>query len=88
MSKTQPKWRRYRFRANEDDMRPVKWPPPGPWWCTGYGDGYAIVVAYLPPQSNLADYWPEATAVEFTEEDELSFSDRFPEPDWWKELQR
>lgn len=31
------KWVRYRFHANPDDYRPVKFPPPGPCWCTGYG---------------------------------------------------
>jgi hypothetical protein len=33
-------WIRYRFHANADDYRPVKFPPPGPYWCSGYlGDG-------------------------------------------------
>jgi hypothetical protein len=31
------KWIRYRFHANPDDYRPVKFPSPGPYWCTGYG---------------------------------------------------
>lgn len=79
-----PRWHRYRFHANEDDPRPVKFPPPGPWWHTGSGDGYAIVVAYLPPKANLTDYWPEAAEVDYTEENELTFTDRFPKPDWWK----
>lgn len=50
MSETQTRWMRLRFQANADDPRPVTFPPPGPWWCTGYAgdDSYAIVVAYLP----------------------------------------
>lgn len=78
-------WRRYRFHANEDDPRPVKFPPPGPWWCSGSGDGYSIVICYLPPKVKLTTYWPEAKKVDYTEETELSFSDRFPKPVWWKD---
>lgn len=83
-TKPKPRWHRYRFHANEDDSRPVKFPPPGPWWETGLGDGYAIVVAYLPPAEKLTDYWPEASEVDYTKETELVFTDRFPKPDWWK----
>lgn len=78
------KWRRYRFHANLDDPRPVKFPPPGPWWCSGQGDDYAIVIAYLPRNAKLKQFWPEASEVEFTDEDEITFTDRFPKPDWWK----
>lgn len=37
------KWERHRFHANEDDYRSVIWPPLGPYWCSGYGDGYSTV---------------------------------------------
>lgn len=83
MNPVMPRWYRYRFHANEDDPRPVKFPPPGPWWRTGSGDDYSIVVAYLPPKAKLTDYWPEASDVDRTEEAELTFTDRFPKPDWW-----
>lgn len=76
-------WRRYRFSANLDDSRPVKFPPPGPWWETGFGDDCATVVAYLPPQTNLREFWPEAANVEFTEESEIVFTSRFQKPKWW-----
>lgn len=79
-------WYRYRFHANEDDYRPVAWPPPGPYWCTGYGDGYSTVVAYLPPDEPLTFWWPEATNVDAEEVDEIVFSDRFPEPEWWADV--
>lgn len=88
------KWLRYRFQANGDDWRPVKWPPLGPCWCTGYGYGpedengdeteYAIVVAYLPPDGVLTDYWPEAAEVDVEECDSITFTGRFPKPDWWQ----
>ncbi len=79
-------WRRYRFQANIADPRPVKFPPPGPWWCTGTSDTYSIVVAYLPPNESLTDWWPEAAQIESTEHDEIQFSSRFPRPDWYVEV--
>jgi len=79
------KWMRIRFRANEDDPRPVVYPPMGPWWCSGYGDNYAIVVAYVRKESEVRKHWPEATEIDVMQRDcELTFSDRFPKPDWWK----
>jgi hypothetical protein len=83
MRKGKPPWIRYRFHCNEEDPRPVIFPPPGPWWCTGFGEDYALVVAYLPVEIPLTKYWPEATEVESTEEDGINFSERFPVPSWW-----
>lgn len=76
---------RARFHANEDDWRPVKWPPSGPCWCTGYGDGYSVVVAYVASEGQLLEYWPEATEIDATPKDQIEFSDRFSRPDWWPE---
>lgn len=76
-------WRRYRFHANEDDPRPVKFPPPGPFWVSGYGEDYAVVVAYLPHWADLHDFWPEASDVTVQERAEITFTDRFPSPKWW-----
>jgi hypothetical protein len=82
------KWIRYRFKTTSiDDSRPVEFPPPGPWWETGFsGDGvsYAICIAYLPAGKRLLKYWPEAFQIESDECDEITFTDRFPRPDWWK----
>jgi len=77
-------WMRYRFHANGDDYRPVKFPPPGPFWCTGYGDGYAVIVAYLPLLTPLKDYWPEASEISATEHTEIIYTDRFPKPLWYE----
>jgi len=38
---------RVRFHTDEEDYRPLKFPPPGPYWCTGEGDGYWTIVAYV-----------------------------------------
>lgn len=76
-------WYRARFLA--DDARPVKWPPAGPFWCTGYsGDDKEVVVAFVKTKKAIKEFWPEASEVEFTEESDIEFTERFPEPEWWK----
>lgn len=78
-------WIRARFCANLDDYRPVKWPPPGPYWCSGYGDDYSIVVAYVKNEEQIKEFWPEATDIDAEEVNEIVFTDRFSKPDWWTE---
>ena len=80
-------WRRYRFESDELDYRPVKWPPEGPYWCSGYGEDTAVIVAYMPSDSlsELTDYWPEATNVDYDDCDEITYSERFSKPDWWND---
>lgn len=75
---------RARFRANEDDYRPVNWPVKHPFWCTGYGDGYSIVVAYADNEAEILINWPEATNIETREATEYTFTSRFPKPDWFE----
>lgn len=76
---------RARFRADPEDYRPVKWPPPGPYWCSGQaGNGsYSIVVAYADSEEQINEFWPEASHIYATEETEMVFTDRFPKPEWW-----
>ena len=76
---------RARFNANPDDYRPVKWPPVGPYWCTGYSgdDRYSVVVAYLERADQIFEFWPEAVNVGIEERAEITFTDRFQCPDWW-----
>lgn len=81
-------WKRHRFKTTSaGDPRPVTFPPPGPWWCSGYAgdDSYAIVIAFLPSAVEVTEFWPEAYDDEFTEETEIVFSDRFSRPKWWQE---
>lgn len=89
MSQAKAKWDRVRFKAYIEDWRPVKMPTPGPCWCSGEGDGYAVMVAYFPAGATdavIQQYWPEATAIDRLQTNvDLEFSDRFPKPDWWKE---
>lgn len=82
-----PAWMRSRFHAHPDDWRPVTWPPPGPYWCSGHGDGYSIVIAWHRPDQTITTWWPEATDIDTTEHDELTFWDRFPRPEWWSGME-
>ena len=84
------KWARVRFHANFDDSRPVIFPPPGPYWETGYAadESYATVVAYFPTgrEAELETYWPDASEVDWHSVDNSPiFTDRFQCPKWWDE---
>lgn len=78
---------RARFEASADDWRPVKWPPPGPCWCTGYagGESHSIVVAYVASEDQIREFWPEASNIDATDSDAITFTDRFARPNWWPE---
>jgi hypothetical protein len=75
---------RSRFRANEEDPRPVI-EAVRPWWITGYGDDYAIVVAYVDDEADLLRRWPEATHIDSAESESYAFTSRFPKPEWFQE---
>lgn len=76
---------RFRFHVPGGDGRPLTFPPPGPFWTAGYSDTHAIVVAFAPDLSSLtADaFWPDAEMIDDMGEQEITFSGRFPKPEWW-----
>lgn len=79
-------WRRYRFKTKSvEDYRPLKFNPHYPWWCSGEAlDGSnATIIAYLPVGESLLLYWDDAYDIEWTEENDIQFSDRFPKPKWF-----
>lgn len=79
-------WLRVRFKSRAEDYRPIYTPPDlpeGPWWCTGYGDDYSILVAYVKSTATIYKQWPEAYDLDGEVVDEIKFSDRFQKPDWW-----
>ena len=78
-------WLRARFHTNAEDPRPVNFPPPGPYWVTGYtGDlEKAVVVAYIKYAKDLDAYWPDAEDVTVSCAEGITFTERFPKPDWW-----
>lgn len=80
-----PIWRRYRFKTNAEDYRPIIFNPKYPWWCSGHGDNNSVIIAYLPETEDLEQYWNDAFDTEFTEEREIVFTDRFPKPAYFIE---
>jgi hypothetical protein len=74
---------RARFNCNSDDPRPVTWPIRHPYWITGYGDDYAILVAYADDVDEILRNWPDAKNIESEQAASYSFSSRFPRPDWF-----
>lgn len=79
-------WKRYRFKTHSvEDYRPLIFNPAYPWWCSGESKDAAIIIAYLPPDANLIDYWDDAFDINFTEEASIQFSDKFPMPNYYKE---
>ena len=84
---------RVRFKTDPNDPRPVKYPPPHPWWCSGFqGEGYSaycIVVAYADSEEQILEYWPDAEGLDVmnTDLDTYTFTDRFPCPEWFSHLQ-
>jgi len=76
---------RVRFKAAEDDPRPVNWPVKHPFWITGYGLGYATVISYADNEEYIHTNWPEATDLDTAEVNEYTFTERFPKPVWFKE---
>lgn len=80
--KGQP-WLRCRFKANLADYRPIQWPPPGPYWCSGTGDDHVTLIAYVRTELQILQFWPEARDIHVSAEDEITFTDRFPRPGWY-----
>jgi len=77
---------RARFKTSSEDFRPVNWPIKHPYWCSGHGEGYSIIVAYADDVEEIQRNWPEADDIDFTEEAAYKFTDRFQKPEWLKEL--
>lgn len=74
---------RARFHAAEGDYRPVNWPIEHPYWCSGHGHNYSIIVAYATDEAYIYQNWPEATELDIEEVTEYKFTSRFPKPDWF-----
>lgn len=75
---------KYRFQTRSiDDYRPLIFNPKYPWWCSGTSEDSATIIAYLPESESLATYWDDAFDVDVRTE-EITFSDRFPKPDYYE----
>lgn len=85
------KYVHYRFKTKSvSDPRPLKALKPlgVPYWISGYEqDGSfkptaAIIVCYLPSDVALAEFWDDAYDIVETPCDEITYTSRFPKPDW------
>ena len=45
-------------------------------------DSYATIVCFLPKGEDLYKYWDDAYDVDSDEKDGITYTDRFPKPDW------
>ena len=84
------KWNRHRLKTYAvEDNRPLIFNEKYPWWCSGYGEDskgdYSVIIAYLPTDEDILKYWDDAFEIESTEEDSISFSSRFPKPEYFIE---
>jgi hypothetical protein len=79
---------RARFKTDPGDPRPVNWPIKHPYWVTGCGDNYSIVVAYAEDEDEIRANWPDARDIDAEEAEGYAFNDRFPMPDWFKQQAR
>lgn len=76
-------WYRFKTKAIEDyrpliDMKDIQCP----WWCSGEGIDYIIIICYLPNGENLLKYWDDAYDIDSKEVDEIKYTDRFKKPNW------
>ena len=78
---------RVRFRANIQDPRPINWPVKHPYWVTGEGEDYAVIVSYADDKNYIFANWPEASNLDIEERESYTFTDRFPKPKWFVESQ-
>ena len=78
-------WYRFKTKSVDDvrpliDMKDIQMP----YWCTGYAsdDSYATIVCFLPKGEDLYKYWDDAYDIDSDERDGITYTDRFPKPDW------
>lgn len=76
---------RARFKTDAEDERPINWPIKHPYWCSGSGDGFWVILAYADDEQEILRNWPEATDIDSTPVDGYVFTDRFAKPDWFKQ---
>jgi len=72
------------FERNDNDYRPIKFPPPHPYWCSGSNDEAFVLVAYADNVDQILEYWPEAEDIDYSEAEEYTFTSRFQKPDWFE----
>lgn len=80
-------WKRYRlYTRSINDYRPLIFDDRYPWWCSGYSDFEAVIIAYLPDGEDVLKYWDDARIDVVQDRNSITFTDRFPKPNWYKEV--
>lgn len=83
---------RFTVAVEGGDYRPLQWPIKYPYWCSGYKltgtvdepqVGAAILIAFADQVEDITALWPEAADIEASEVAGVTFSERFPKPDWY-----
>lgn len=74
---------RARFRQPTDDPRPIPWPIKHPYWVSGQGEGYWIIVAYADDEAEILTNWPEAIEIDYEDRFQYDFTSRFMKPEWF-----
>lgn len=87
------KYTRYLFKTKSvKDPCPLKSLKPlgVPYWISGYeldsnfNTTAAVIVCYLPTDTALSEFWDDAYDVVETPCDEITYTSRFPKPEWLK----
>lgn len=75
---------RFYMPISVGDYRPISWPIPHPFWCSGESEDAFIIVAYADNTDQILQLWPEAYDLDVMDEDaaEYTFTSRFPKPNW------
>lgn len=89
---TQP-WVRYIFKIpSVKDFSPIHFDPRYPWWqvkvnmqLTMLPVKYILLMAYLPTDCSLTEYWADAFDVQMQFCESVEFSPRFPKPEYFIE---
>jgi hypothetical protein len=74
---------RARFRVADRDFRPMNWPIKHPYWRSGEGEGYSVLIAYADDEKEIMLNWPDATHIDAEPCDTYTFTSRFPCPKWF-----
>lgn len=76
---------RARFYTDEADFRPIEWPIKYPYWRSGETDRSNVLIAYADSLDDIKRLWPEAYNIDYDKVDNITFTTRFPKPEWYKE---
>ena len=78
-------WKKYKFKTNIADYRPKMYNSNFPWWKTGGDDESTDITVWLPTEQKLSNYWEDAYSVSHSTHEEIVFTERTPQPEWYNQ---